>query len=939
MIPALTAANLLAWSIQVAVIVLVAGAAIHAARLQSPRVRLFCFRAVLLACLVLPFVQPTIVSAPPGSGLKPEAYGAPGSRPGAELRAWAVRVDVTPDNASPERAAARWNASGPWLPGWAVSAAIVLLGFGAAARLTWLSVGLLALRRLRHASAGPRSCGTDVERGPRGATVGPVFRPDVGRLFTPGVEQDFSPAITRAIDLTGARAEILTSPAVKHPVTFGFFRPVVLLPESYASLAETEQVAVVCHELLHVRRRDWLQIVAEEVVRTVLWFHPAVWWLLAQTDLGREQLIDQEVVALTERRQSYLNALVALALMPAGPILRPASLFLGRAHLLQRIALLSREVRMSRPRLVISIALIATALVFGGQFVVHAFPLAAAAAPATLTLPTVSAPAQMPIPPPPPPKGHLTTQSSVDVRPEAEPRLPPAAQETTQVRPTYAKVLQRMEPIVPARTGQLGADTIVTMQVTIQPSGELVSSGPVELLTLAGRERSYRAEAVNIDSFQRILDGAAREMRDTARPLDQAQYAADGARAIFDAVRMWRFEPAAQPFTTVVGFNLARSEQSGFETEPVRIGGNVPAPRKVKDVRPAYPADAQANGMQGVVILELVIDGAGIPVSAYAVRPVEALTMAAVQAALQWRFEADATYTRRLMTVTVNFTLGGGVAGGIQGGVSGGVAGGVTGGITGGIVSGRPNMPPPPPAAGAPIRVGGDIGPPRKIKDVAPVLPDIARAARVQGVVIVEIVIGPDGKVQDAKILRSIPLLDQAALDAVRQWEYTPTLLNGTPVSVIATVTVPFTSGVSGGLQGGVAGGVTGGIVSGAPGVPPPPPPPPTGLGRGLSFGPPPSEWPTYIRVGGEIKQPTRLVDVRPVYPKEAQDARVQGVVIVEALIGGDGKVQAGRILRSIPILDQAALDAVQQWQFTPTLLNGVPIPVVMTVTVNFTLM
>ena len=92
------------------------------------------------------------------------------------------------------------------------------------------------------------------------------------------------------------------------------------------------------------------------------------------------------------------------------------------------------------------------------------------------------------------------------------------------------------------------------------------------------------------------------------------------------------------------------------------------------------------------------------------------------------------------------------------------------------------------------------------------------------------------------------------------------------------------------------------------------------------------------VRVGGNIKTPTKTKDVKPVYPPIAQSARVQGVVIIEATIGPDGRVKDAKVLRSIPLLDQAALDAVKQWQFTPTLLNGVPVPVIMTVTVNFTL-
>ena len=90
--------------------------------------------------------------------------------------------------------------------------------------------------------------------------------------------------------------------------------------------------------------------------------------------------------------------------------------------------------------------------------------------------------------------------------------------------------------------------------------------------------------------------------------------------------------------------------------------------------------------------------------------------------------------------------------------------------------------------------------------------------------------------------------------------------------------------------------------------------------------------------MGGNIKPPTKTKDVRPVYPSIAQSARVQGVVIVEATIGPDGHVAEARVLRSIPLLDQAALDAVKQWIFTPTLLNGTAVPVIMTVTVNFTL-
>jgi len=95
-------------------------------------------------------------------------------------------------------------------------------------------------------------------------------------------------------------------------------------------------------------------------------------------------------------------------------------------------------------------------------------------------------------------------------------------------------------------------------------------------------------------------------------------------------------------------------------------------------------------------------------------------------------------------------------------------------------------------APSAPVRVGREVKEPRKLKHVAPGYPEIAKAARVQGVVELECVIDERGRVRDIKVLKGVPLLDQAAVDAVRQWVYTPTLLGGVPVAVIMTVTVNF---------------------------------------------------------------------------------------------------------------------------------------------------
>ena len=90
------------------------------------------------------------------------------------------------------------------------------------------------------------------------------------------------------------------------------------------------------------------------------------------------------------------------------------------------------------------------------------------------------------------------------------------------------------------------------------------------------------------------------------------------------------------------------------------------------------------------------------------------------------------------------------------------------------------------------------------------------------------------------------------------------------------------------------------------------------------------------LRVGGNIKPPAKIKDVRPVYPPAAREAGIAGVVILEVRIGTDGLIEEAHVVKSIPLLDQAALDAVRQWQFAPTLMNGQPTPITMAVTINF---
>ena len=165
----------------------------------------------------------------------------------------------------------------------------------------------------------------------------------------------------------------------------------------------------------------------------------------------------------------------------------------------------------------------------------------------------------------------------------------------------------------------------------------------------------------------------------------------------------------------------------------------------------------------------------------------------------------------------------------------------------------------------------------------------------------------------------------RSAATALREWRYDPPAkapisftvtfnftTTGTPTAAQDTsgrkfgAPSPATAGVPGGVVGGIPASSTGGLQP--------------------------------VRVGGQIKAPTQTKKVQPAYPPEAQAAKVSGVVILEAVIGLDGKVVNATVLRSVPLLDQAAIDAVRQWEYTPTLLNNAPVPVIMTVTVTFTI-
>jgi protein TonB len=135
--------------------------------------------------------------------------------------------------------------------------------------------------------------------------------------------------------------------------------------------------------------------------------------------------------------------------------------------------------------------------------------------------------------------------------------------------------------------------------------------------------------------------------------------------------------------------------------------------------------------------------------------------------------------------------------------------------------------------------------------------------------------------------------------------------------------------GVAGGLPGGSVGGVIGGIISAAP-APPPPPPPKVEAPKPVT--------PQRIRVGGNVQRAMQLSAPAPVYPPLAKQARIQGVVRLNAVISKEGLIEQLTAVSGHPLLIPSALEAVKKWRYKPTLLNGEPVEVITQIDVNFTL-
>jgi len=243
------------------------------------------------------------------------------------------------------------------------------------------------------------------------------------------------------------------------------------------------------HELVHARRRDWLFVLLEELLRAVLFFHPAVHWLVGRVRLAREQTVDAAVVGRLGARDAYLDSLVDAARLAARARAVPAAPFLRESHLRERVDLLLKGVSMSRLRTLAHVALTAAVLVLAAAWAASALPL----------------------------------QAAKPAAPDAAVPAPDQSQASAKPEP---KLVHKVNPVYPADAKTEGVQGIFLVNVIIGKDGAI-------------KEARVAASA---PTSERLSEIKAAKGKAKWTPAD-AQGDARLAQAALDAVKQWRYEP------------------------------------------------------------------------------------------------------------------------------------------------------------------------------------------------------------------------------------------------------------------------------------------------------------------------------------------------------------------------------------------------------------
>jgi len=598
-------ADVLAFSAQIACVIATAGVIAWLVRIDAASVRYQYWRAILLLCVALPWLQPR---QPPGPILKVvSALAMPTMTPVDPV---ATTVSVTP----------------PGLPWVLIASSIVVAGIGV--MLVGIVIGLLRLRRFR-------------------------------RL---GVEAASNPDHDDLQWALGTRAEIRYVPDIQ-PVTCGLRRPVVLLPDTLTSHRPEIQRVVLVHELLHVQRRDWIWMMGEEVLRAVLWFHPGIWWLVSRVRLAREEVVDELTVLATGQRRAYLEALLAFSDASA---IAPSAAFARRPHLLRRMILISKEAVMSSKRIVVSCMVLAIAVIAGSWYAVSAFPMmqSQTQAPGAVTsAQPIAVPGAGPLEQSAKP---ITPENPIPRRTYAVMPQYPSGADQGAVLLTLRVTINGLGRVAEVRsmTGVMGGRGAAR---GAEPGGRAAiapgafNAAFAKAATDAVRQWIYDAPAeapISFDVTLAFTPGA--ETRLVAHGGPVAGGRTGGGFGVVGGVVGGVRGGVPGGVATAPPSPPPPPPPPGWAAGAIRVGGQMPPPTKTKHVNPVYPPIAESARVQGVVILETIIGADGKVQDARVLRSIPLLDQAALDAVKQWEFTPtllNGSPVPIIMTVTVQFTL------------------------------------------------------------------------------------------------------------------------------------------------------------------------------------------------------------------------------------------------------------------------------------------
>ncbi len=662
--------NLVAYSLQIGLLVGLAAFVPTLLRLKLPQAKLVYWQILLGACLLLPALQPWRQQA-------------------LTLTTQALTniTDLPPMQPTPS------------LPLPKSEIALIVLAAGVLVRLCWLAAAFYRMGRMRRHSLPLR------------------------------------PPTTWSVE-----ADIRISEAISSPVTFGFLRPVVLLPANFSKLNAAIQDAILCHEILHVRRRDWLFTLGEELVRSIFWFHPAIWWLLGEIGLAREQEVDRQVVELTKSRDGYVDALLAIAGATPRLDLAPAPLFLRKRHLKQRVVSIMKEVRMSKTRSFSTLAAGLGILALACWVVTAAFPLSAA--------------------------------------PQSVNDFPGVTVDTG------GGVLHRTAVQYPDDARAKNIEGVVTVEATLDTTGNVIETrivnGPNEL-------RRAAQQAVLQWHFARDNSSSTRQVKINFQlPVNMTSVTVVAPPPVFEsdpakiAAAQDKMKVLRSQITEQIGQLQAAQDPAARQQAVVRLNDMQNAANSLQ--RNLGPTSIAGKRLGRLMVMGVSEQVRSDLMSRLPVRIGDTLASDSFSriSTIVREFDEHMSVSQAVNPATDEVAI---TIYANSGNTS--------------MVNSIPSVASNP--AGTPgtmpkrITIGGNVQQAKLISQPRLTYPALAKEARISGMVHLAAVIGKDGTVIDLKVISGHPLLIPAALEAVKLWVYQTTLLNGEPVEVSTQIDVNFT--------------------------------------------------------------------------------------------------------------------------------------------------